>query len=185
MGRRTAFTLLEVAVVIVIIGILTVFALAAVGKLRSRAQRAQCTANLKSLHVATQLYMQEHQMWPQHRPGGQNDADWTDFAKQWIASLTPHGPTAKTWICPTRQNMLGNPDYVAEGKQRIDYIPTPFDDKPMTPFELGTPKAGSSGIPIPWFNEAEDVHGNGNLLVFADGSVSDLKSVVSSTPAPK
>lgn len=183
--RRAAFTLLEVSVAIVIIAIIVVLAIPAIAKLRARAQRAQCTANLKSLHVATQLYMQEHQTWPQFRPGGQNDSDWGDFAKQWIAALAPHGPTAKTWICPTRQNMLGNPDYLEPGKERIDYIPTPFDDKPTTPFDLGTPNTAGQAVPIPWFNEAEDVHGNGNLLVFADGSVSDLKSIVGATPAPK
>ena len=185
MKRSAAFTLLELSVTIVVVAILAVLAMGVTSKLRARAQRIQCTANLRSLHVAAQLYMQEHQVWPQYRPGAQEDEDWSSFAKQWIAALAPHGPTAKTWICATRQNMLGNPDYLEEGKERIDYIPTPFDDKPTTPFDMGTPKQGGQGVAVPWFSESEDVHGNGNLFIFADGSVTDLKSIVGATPAPK
>ncbi len=35
----------------------------------------------------------------------------------------------------------------------------------------------------PWFVEAGDVHGHGNLIIFTDGSISDLKTVVSNQPA--
>ena len=124
-------------------------------------------------------------MWPQFRPSGDSDQSWADFAKQWMAALAPHGPTPKTWICPTRQNMLGNPDYLEAGRQRVDYIPPPFDDKPTTPYDLGTPNRPGQTVPLPWFVEAEDVHGNGNLVVFADGSVTDLKTLAAATPAPK
>jgi hypothetical protein len=51
-----------------------------------------------------------------------------------------------------------------------------FDDKPMTPFQW--PRQ-------PWFAEIGNVHGNGNLIVFADGSISDLKTVaVNASPVP-
>ena len=185
MRSRQAFTLFELLVVVVIVAILVVLTLPVIGMLRARAQRVQCTANLKNLQVAAQLYMQEKQMWPQFRPGGDGDEGWADFAKQWMAALAPHGPTPKTWICPTRQNMLGNPDYLEPGHERIDYIPPPFDDKPTTPFDLGTPNKPGQAVPMPWFVEAEDVHGNGNLVVFADGSVSDLKSIAGTAPAAK
>ncbi len=34
-----------------------------------------------------------------------------------------------------------------------------------------------------WFVEAGDVHGHGNLIIFTDGSISDLKTVASNQPA--
>lgn len=98
----------------------------------------------------------------------ENDNSDEDFATQWIAALTPYGITNKTWICPTIQNLLGNPDYYSAGNARVDYTAMPFDDKPMTPHQW--PRQ-------PWFVENGDVHGHGNLIIFTDGSVSDLKSI--------
>jgi hypothetical protein len=66
------------------------------------------------------------------------------------------------------QNFMGNPDYLQPENARIDYIPMPFDDKPETPHRWPT---------APWFAETGDVHGNGNLIIFTDGSISDLKTI--------
>jgi type II secretory pathway pseudopilin PulG len=162
---------------IVVIAIVFILLLPVLGKMRARAQRVQCTANLKSLHVATQLYMQEHGMWPQIALDSSSDAPWKRFAREWIEALRPHGPTPKTWICPALQALAGNPDYTAPDSERVDYIGTPFDDKPTTPHTMGRA--------VPWFSEAEDVHGSGNLIVFADGSVTDLKKLAAeSSPSP-
>ena len=59
-------------------------------------------------------------------------------------------------------------DYSKPENARIDYMPMPFDDKPTTPHQW--PRQ-------PWFVEVGDMHGNGNLIIFTDGSVSDLKTV--------
>ena len=45
----------------------------------------------------------------------------------------------------------------------------PFDDKPMTPYQW--PRQ-------PWFVESADVHGQGQLIIFTDGSISDMKTVL-------
>ena len=68
------------------------------------------------------------------------------------------------------QSFLGSPDYLTSGNERIDYVPTPFDDKPTTPHEW--PRQ-------PWFIETGDVHGNGNLIIFTDGSIAETKNVLS------
>jgi hypothetical protein len=47
----------------------------------------------------------------------------------------------------------------------------PFDDKPMTPHQW--PRQ-------PWFVENANVHGNGQLIIFTDGSIADLLSLVKS-----
>ena len=186
MRRDRAFSLLELLVIIVIIGILITIALPVIAKIRARAQRAQCTANLKNLHVGAQLYMQEHNHWPQIRLSAQTDSGLEDFAEEWIAALTPFSVPAKAWICPTHQNEQGNPDYSQSGNERVDYIGTWFDDKPTTPYDLGTPGKAGQTVPMPWFSENGDRHGNGNLLIFADGSVKDVTTILANvSPAPK
>jgi hypothetical protein len=64
----------------------------------------------------------------------------------------------------------------AVNRPRIDYIPMPFDDKPTTPHQW--PRQ-------PWFVEAGDVHGHGNLIIFTDGSIGDLSSAIGTPSNPR
>ncbi len=162
-----AFTLLEILIVAAIIGILATLLLSVYGRLRSRAQKVQCIANLHALYVATDLYIQRNGSWPQIYL--KNYPDSEDYANAWVAALAPFGIERKTWICPTVEELLQNPDFVDPAHARIDYISTGFDDKPTSPHEW--PRQ-------PWFAERADVHGNGNLLIFTDGSVSEGNSLV-------
>ena len=165
-----AFTLLEIVIVVLIISILAVLAVPLFSTLRARAQRVQCTANLRNLHVSAELFLQQNGSWPQiARSTSEGGSE--KYAKAWIDALAPFGPSAKTWICPTMQGLLDNPDYLAPENMRIDYIPMPFDDKPSTPHQW--PRQ-------PWFIESGNVHGNGNLIIFTDGSISDLNTVLQS-----
>ena len=161
------FTLLEIAISVVLVAILFAFAIAGASKMRARAQRIKCANNLRNLATAGNLYIQQNNSWPQirHDTGG----DPAEYAQAWINALAPFGATRDTWICPTIQNLLSNPDYSTIDTARVDYIATPFDDKPMSPKEW--PRQ-------PWFIERGDVHGTGNLIIFTDGSISDLKTVV-------
>jgi len=167
-GSNSGFTVLELVIVIAILAILAVFSIPVFSKLRARAQRAQCAANLKSLAVGANLYLHENNdIWPQI-PVAVGQAS-EEYANAWIAALEPFGITRKTWICPTIQSGLQNPDYWATDNTRIDYFATPFDDKPGTSHQW--PRQ-------PWFVERGDVHGNGNLIIFTDGSISDLSAVL-------
>src|SRR3954464_2082190 len=105
-------TLLEVLTAIVIIGILVVLLLPLLATIQSRAQRAQCMSNLRSLYVAGESFLQQNNVWPQI-PVATDDSDAADqeHAKAWIAALKPFGPTEKSWICPTMQKLMQNPDY--------------------------------------------------------------------------
>ncbi len=161
------FTLLELLIVFVIIGILAILLLPAISALRARAQRVQCMGNLRSLYTGTELFIQQNGSWPQIAMSDSDSAE-DDYANAWIAALQSFGPTQKTWICPTIQNLLGNPDLSDPSNVRIDYVATSFDDKPTTPHQW--PQA-------PWFAEVGDVHGHGNLIIFTDGSISDLRTV--------
>lgn len=162
-----AFTLLEIVVVIGVIAILGALMVPAISAMRGRAQRVQCTNNLRNLYIAANLYVQQNGSWPQIQMG--SDTAFQDYAKAWITALAPFGPAQQTWICPTIQALLGNPDLSHPENVRTDYYAMPFDDKPTTPYEW--PRQ-------PWFIETADVHGHGNLIIFTDGSVSDLKTVI-------
>jgi type II secretory pathway pseudopilin PulG len=167
---------LELLSVVVIITILAILLLPVISTVRSRAQRVSCTANLHSLYVAANLYVIQNASWPQITMSADSDTAQQIFAQAWINVLRPFGPTSKTWICSTMQDLMQNPDYTKPENARIDYTPMPFDDKPTTSHRW--PRQ-------PWFVENGDMHGNGNLVVFTDGSISDLKTIVSTvSPAP-
>lgn len=164
-----AFTVLELLVVLGIVAILVAISFPISSELRSRAQRVQCSANMRSLYIATELFVQQNGSWPQIGESDDEDDASADFGNGWIAALKEFGVSEKTWICPTVQNLLGNPDFSKPENARVDYVATPFDDKPTTPHEWPTQ---------PWFAEVGNVHRHGNLIIFTDGSISDLDTIV-------
>jgi len=167
-GATSGITLLELIVVLSIIAVIAAITLPVMRSMRARAQRVQCVANLRNLHVAAAQYVQDNNQWPQI-VSDSDDEDNNDFAQEWIATLAPYHIEKKSWICPTLQSLLSKPDYNSPGNERVDYFGMPFDDKPMTPYQW--PRQ-------PWFVESADVHGHGQLIIFTDGSISDMKTVV-------
>lgn len=163
-----ALTVFEVMIAIVIVAILVVLSIPVFSSFRARAQRAQCSTNLRNLSVAAELYIQQNGSWPQIARAAFDDGS-EEYALAWQEALQPFGPTAKTWICPTIQGLLHNPDYTRAENARTDYVRMPFDDKPGTPHRWTRQ---------PWFVETGDVHGNGNLIIFTDGSIGDLKTLM-------
>lgn len=161
-------------VTIVIIAVLVGLSLPVIAKLRDRAQRVQCMANLRSLYTAANLSVQHNQRWPQIATGGDDEAAFQENARLWIEELKQYGATEQTWICPTMQSRMGNPDYMQSEHRRIDYTPMSFDDKPTTPFQW----PGQ-----PWFAENGNAHGNGPLIIFTDGSIKDLNTVAAEAAA--
>lgn len=168
--RAAAFTLLELLTVITIIAILAVIGAGVFSDMRTRADKVKCTANLKNLYAGAEAYRQDQGRWPQIDPALLSSRA-TEYYTQWIGALQPYGLGIQNWLCPTNQRMLGNPDMTNPKNVRIDYLPTPFDDKPMTPQRW--PKQ-------PWFIERGAVHEGGNLLIFTNGQVSTLKEAISS-----
>ena len=163
-----AFTLLELAIVLVIVGILATMLIPVYAGMRARAQRVQCISNLHSLYIAADVFLQRNGSWPQiaHDTSDTGDAD---FANGWINALGPFGPTRQTWICPAIQEILQSPDYQKPQNARLDYFPMSFDDKPTTPHQW--PRQ-------PWFIETANVHGHGNLIIFTDGSIGQSDDLI-------
>ena len=164
-GRRhptAAYTLLELLTVTVVVAILLVMLFPIYTQIVRRMDRAKCMTNLKALHVATDLYLQDHHMWPQVATKG---IEPKTVAANWISTLQPYSLTQINWVCPTRQKLLESPDLSDPENARLDYTPTPFDRNPMTPMRWSTQ---------PWFAENGDVHGNGNLMIFPDGHIQEL-----------
>ena len=155
-------TLLELITVMLVVAILAVMLLPVFAGIRARADKAGCISNLRSLHVAADLYLQEHHTWPQVKSAGVSPED---LAIKWVATLRPYGLNEINWVCPTLQRDLQNPDLTMPDSARVDYAATPFDTNPTTPFKWATQ---------PWFVESADVHGNGNLILFPDGHVQEL-----------
>ena len=166
-SAASGVTLLELITVILVIAILAVMMLPIYSQLSRRADKAGCIANLRSLHVAANLSLQEHHSWPQIKTDG---VEPSIVAANWISALKPYGLNQINWLCPTVQKSLQSPDMSDPANTRIDYGATPFDTNPATPFRWSRQ---------PWFAENADVHGNGQLILFPDGHVQELGEFMS------
>lgn len=129
--------------------------------MQARMEKTRCMGNLRNLVLGANLYVQDHGHWPQISTGTMR-ANYPGYSDAWINALKPYGLSQKNWICPTTQKMLGNPDLTKRENIRIDYTPMPFDEKAMTPFRWPE---------HPWFVERSSVHGNGNLIIFTNGTI--------------
>lgn len=166
-SRHRAFTLLELLTAIVIILILAVLIVPAVESIRGRVERINCTANLHTLYVGAAAYLQAHGYWPQVNPNLIHDPHHA-YDEAWIEALMPYAISRKSWICPTIEHELGGVDYTQPENYRSDYVAMPFDAKAITPTRWSTQ---------PWFVERGNVHGNGNLLILANGTVTDMNTL--------
>jgi hypothetical protein len=137
-----------------------------VSYIRQRTDRANCINNLKNLTGAAQSHMLDHNRWPQFPVGSKAELKSTE--EKWIKTLEPYGVTHKHWICPSVQRGLNGPDYTSDKHYRVDYWMSNFSPHPRAPYE---------SMAQPWFVEKQDVHGNGNLVIFADGGVQPLNDL--------
>jgi len=158
---------MELATAVAVISILAVLIYPAYNQIRSRIERVNCSSNLHQLYVGAAAYYQQYRQWPQVNPALLNAPNHA-YDEAWIEAYLPFGVTRQTWICPTIQRALGAPDYTQPQNYRTDYIAMPYDSKPLTP---------TTWPSQPWFAERGNVHGTGNLVILANGSVTDLDSL--------
>jgi type II secretory pathway pseudopilin PulG len=156
-------TLLELATVIVIIAILASLLFPAFSGYRARSDRIKCENNLRNIYLAASAYLLANGSWPQI-PSKLVISNRQDYARRWVAALSPFGAPHAVWICPTRQRDLKQTmESVEEAENyRVDFAASPFDEEPFSPRRWAR---------YPWFIEQGSFHAGGNLIVFGDGSI--------------
>lgn len=159
-GGCQGFTILELLTVLVVISLLATMVFGSYSALRDRARRGACVNNLVNLHVAMASYLTDNEgMWPQVPSNNLSDPN---YAISWINVLRPYKLTEINWICPSVQAAIGL-SYIKY--PRLDYLATPFGTQARAAYQYATQ---------PWFIERADIHGDGNLLIFANGAVKSV-----------
>lgn len=158
--RVTGFTLTELLVVIGILSVLMVLMVPQFSKILPKADRIVCISHLRELWLYFAPCASESAGWPQVPKGVkigslQEQRFWLDYSSNNL------GVPAKMWHCPSVDRAsAGAP--LGDQPLLIHYLPTLFDARP------GTPNRWPS---MPWFSEMGNVHGEGNLIIRADGAV--------------
>jgi prepilin-type N-terminal cleavage/methylation domain-containing protein len=156
--RHCGFTLLEVVVVLLVIAIVSVLLMESYQSVRNRAERTRCVTNLKNLFVALDADTRDQGHWPQcpFEIGDPNFDSW------WLKELSRYNLSRTSWECPTLRKLQKSGEAAKSEEKAIDYIPCQFDAEPRTPYKWATQ---------PWAVEIGDFHGDGNLILFPDGSI--------------
>ena len=105
--RGSAFTLVELLVVVGIIAVLVAMLLPALGRARENARRTQCASNLRQLLMAfTMYYADNRQAYPQSSWSIPTKEDWVywqaerDLAESAVARYL-NGPGPELFRCPS------------------------------------------------------------------------------------
>ena len=155
-----AFTVIEMLVVVAILGILAALLFPNFQYILVRAEGVVCTEKLRNLYAAFSSSLNDGNGWPQVPAGIQIGS--TAEQQWWIdSSSNTMGLKSNDWQCPTLSRSMKNSSNTLQ-QSLICYLPTLFDNIP------GTPRNWSA---MPWFTEIANVHGSGNLMIRADGSV--------------
>jgi prepilin-type N-terminal cleavage/methylation domain-containing protein len=161
--KKSAFTLVELLVVIFILGLLFSLILPAAKNFFPKADKVVCISHLRNLWIAFSPCASDPTGWPQLpkeiKIGSLEEQRWwIDFSENYL------GIDKKNWICPTiargaRGSKKNDTEFL------INYLPTLFDPSPGTPNRWPT---------MPWFIEVGNMHGEGNLSIRCDGTVMPL-----------
>ena len=189
----SAFTLIELLLVVTIIAILASLLMPAIGTMTDRANSISCASNLKAIGVAEQAYLQDHSfIYPCIEPL----PSCTGTASVYPASFTgqvylylggsngafgPYGITMQTTQCPSDMKSPTPPgcSYTMYGSS-YDWRPTLDDESSNEPIVYGRRffTSGSTGAIVAKLSKIRQVYddnagihfGHVNSL-YADGHV--------------
>lgn len=156
---RSAFTLVELLVVLVIIGLLAAMLLPVLARAKAKAQRIGCLSNLKQLGVGILLYADDHNGHYSGTsiPGRYNiprqlaaytDRDGADDDLNW---MYPYLPSPGVYVCPSTQNRVRTNTTTYQGRSYItDLLDNAHDQRsPGTSYEcFGTFSMAVQGVPV-------------------------------------
>jgi prepilin-type N-terminal cleavage/methylation domain-containing protein len=162
-SSKSAYTLIELLIVTIIIAILATMSFPLFGYLKGRANQAACISHLRIMHGGFMGYMGDHdEIWPQMPPGMEEVAEEAEW-KWWYEQLKGYGVSKAHWLCPadvsSRDKTFDvNDDFASS------YIPTPFDGLPNTAFKWSSQ---------PWVIERGSLHGDkqGPNILMPDGTI--------------
>jgi prepilin-type N-terminal cleavage/methylation domain-containing protein len=167
--RRQGFTLLELVIVLFVIAIVAALLIESYKSFETRAQRTQCASNLRNLFIALDADTRDQGHWPQCP----FEIGHPQFDIWWIKELSRYNISQRSWECPTYKRLVARGEAEKKDDKQIDYVPTPFDDQPRTPYKWAQQ---------PWAVEVGDFHGDGNLILFPDGSIKGFNQFLSGNP---
>ncbi|MCB1231536.1 MAG: hypothetical protein KDN19_14800 [Verrucomicrobiae bacterium] len=161
---KGAYTVVEILVSVVIVGILIGIAVPSYETFRKRAEKARCIGNLKVLHTGFDSYILDNNHWPQ-LPEDSFDMEESDYFRIWIKALEPYGVGQESWLCSSDRVLKALPD--AERDEYVSsYLPTQFNSHRFTPYRWNQP----------WVTERGDYHGKGAHVLMPDGSITTSQS---------
>lgn len=99
------FTLIELLTVIAIVAVLTTLLIPVVGRVRAKAQAAECTSNLRQMTAAALLYSSQNKgKLPQPLPGGGED-NWPNTLAEYVGVPLPLELKQSVMTCPTQYTL--------------------------------------------------------------------------------
>lgn len=97
--KRSAFTLVELLIVIAIVSLLAAILFPVFGRARENARRSSCQSNLKQITLGIKQYSQDYD---EKFPLGPNfPEDNTDFTTGWAATVQPYVKNLQVYHCPS------------------------------------------------------------------------------------
>jgi prepilin-type processing-associated H-X9-DG protein/prepilin-type N-terminal cleavage/methylation domain-containing protein len=168
---RSAFTLLELLMVIGIIACLASFMMPALTAMRQKADGIACVSNLRQIGIAAQLYAGEHsQTTPVIEPWPSNPVYPAEAGAQTIlAALQPYGVTTATLHCRAD---LNGPNYYAKEGSSYEWCPMANGQNVQSVKLVWS--GNLPGITLSRLLMAFDysnVHANASNVLFGDGHV--------------
>jgi prepilin-type N-terminal cleavage/methylation domain-containing protein len=121
-NQDSAFTLMEMLVVVAIIGILAALLLTAISHAKARAQRIRCVNNLNQLSIGLHMFLGDNQVYPLEVNPDFNNGSFPNHYQSWIAALyntlelNMKGPRDKAglllgiWKCPSAEPPVNLPN---------------------------------------------------------------------------
>lgn len=101
--KRYGFTLIELMVAISIIGLLGTVLFAVFSRVRERANRVQCSANLKQIGLAMQMYASDNNRF---YPYMDNASIGRPHYCAWADRILPYIKKNATFECPARDDLI-------------------------------------------------------------------------------